>query len=121
MREAELDPAHLVQALLLCGRQIEVEAAEIVVELRARAGANQRDDHALSLSHPSERDLRRRTAELLGQLNDLRGDSKIALLHVAAQPRRARTPSDSRCTSRSGRRRRYESWSMSTWLPASTT
>src|SRR5258705_13977426 len=72
VREAELDLAHRIEPRDVFGRELELEATEVFVELRARLGTDQRHDHArpmafarlrlaarnLLLADPVERDLR---------------------------------------------------------------
>ena len=57
MRETEPDLAHRVEPGHVLGSELELEAAEVVVELGARLRSDERHDHAGLLTHPVERDL----------------------------------------------------------------
>jgi hypothetical protein len=76
--EAELDPAGLVQAGEVLGRELHVEAAEQVLELLGFADADDRDDPLAALPHPRGRHLRRGRVQLVGDPVDLAGDLEVA-------------------------------------------
>jgi hypothetical protein len=75
--EPELDSAHLVQAGQLCGRQLQLQGAEGVLELLGLTDPQDRDDPPGA--DPGHGHLGRGRAEAVGDPVDLTGDGQVAL------------------------------------------
>ena len=75
VREAELDRADLVQPSERLGRQLDVEAADNVVQLLDGADADDRDDPVSTCSHPGDRHLGRCRTQAVGDAVHLAGDA----------------------------------------------
>ena len=118
IRESGIDLARLVECLYLFRRERQVEARQIVLQLRNLSRANNRDDRHRAIAKPCQRDSRHAAAGLTRYRFDGRPSSPLKIssaANIAAKLIRSRGPAERfRCYLVYLNNRESKEWSMTT-------